>query len=125
MPVWNVLYGDWNGREIKFRNVFDHWRLVHDIAKMSKRLSRDKELTEEEKKRAFAEELRRDMMYYYWSKCEWEVIVSAWPPRENMEAKIDVWDQVKANWDIFLDYTWEHRKDIEKEVRRLDESRTV
>ena len=123
LPVWNVIVGNFNSREIEFHDVFNHYGLLRDIAKTSRKLTRNKELTDEQKKQAFAEELRRDMMYYYWSKCEWEIIVSHWPPRESdREAKLDVWDQVKANWDIFLDYTWEHRKDIEKEVRRIDKS---
>ena len=40
---------------------------------------------------AFEKELRSDLMYYYWSKTEWEVIVSHWPPTNNnrfKEAKI-------------------------------------
>lgn len=123
LPVWNVIVGNFNSREIEFHDVFNHYGLLRDIAKTSRKLTRNKELTDEQKKQAFAEELRRDMMYYYWSKCEWEIIVSHWPPRESdRDVKLDVWDQVKANWDIFLDYTWEHRKDIEKEVRRIDKS---
>ena len=27
-------------------------------------------------------------MYYYWAKCEWEVIISAWPPNENAKKEI-------------------------------------
>ena len=123
LPVWKVIVGNFNSREIEFHDVFNHYGLLRDIAKASRKLTRNKELTDEQKKQAFAEELRRDMMYYYWSKCEWEIIVSHWPPRESdRDVKLDVWDQVKANWDIFLDYTWEHRKDIEKEVRRIDKS---
>ena len=123
LPVWNVIVGNFNSREIEFHDVFNHYGLLRDIAKTSRKLTRNKELTDEQKKQAFAEELRRDMMYYYWSKCEWEIIVSHWPPRESdRDVKLDVWDQVKANWDIFLDYTWEHRKDIEKEVSRIDKS---
>lgn len=45
--------------------------------------------------------LDRECMYYYWSKCEWEVIVSAWPPRDGSDKKIDVYYQLKANWEQF------------------------
>lgn len=52
-------------------------------------------------------------MYYFWSKCEWEIIISGWPPRDDFnDAKIDVYDQVKLNWDKFVDYTWDHRKEL-------------
>ena len=49
-------------------------------------------------------------MYYYWAKCEWEVIVSDWPTSGKVEAKIDVYNQVMLNWDKFADYTWKNRK---------------
>lgn len=50
---------------------------------------------------AYEQILDRECMYYYWSKCEWEVIVSAWPPRDGSDKKIDVYSQLKANWDLF------------------------
>ena len=57
-------------------------------------------------------------MYYYWSKCEWEIILSAWPSRKDFnEEKIDVFDQINLNWDRFADYVWENRKDIKKEIK--------
>lgn len=50
---------------------------------------------------AYEQILDRECMYYYWSKCEWEVIVSAWPPRDGSDKKIDVYFQLKANWEQF------------------------
>ena len=50
---------------------------------------------------AYEQILDRECMYYYWSKCEWEVIVSAWPPRDGSDKKIDVYSQLKANWEQF------------------------
>lgn len=50
---------------------------------------------------AYEQVLDRECMYYYWSKCEWEVIVSAWPPRDGSDKKIDVYSQLKANWEQF------------------------
>lgn len=50
---------------------------------------------------AYEQILDRRCMYYYWSKCEWEVIVSAWPPRDGSDKKIDVYSQLKANWEQF------------------------
>ena len=103
--VWNVIYGDFNARRIRTYNVFDHYGFVVSCQKNAKKNKDNKE--------AFAEDLKRDLMYYFWSKCEWEVIVSQWPPKDDgRDAKIDVYDQIKMNWDRFLDYTWEHRKEI-------------
>ena len=104
-PAWNVLYGDFNGRNIRTFNVYNHYSFANDIQKLTKKYKDNKE--------AFADELKKSLMYFFWSKCEWEVIVSHWPPKEDFhDAKIDVYDQVMMNWDIFLDYTWEHRKEI-------------
>jgi hypothetical protein len=63
----------------------------------------------------FAEGLRRSLMYYLWSKCEWEVLVSPWCGSRNKQSlKIDAYWQIMNNWDVFLDYVWENRKEITK-----------
>lgn len=46
------------------------------------------------------ERLRSECMYYFWAKCEWEVVVSGWP-NEKVSRKIDIYEQLLANWDIF------------------------
>jgi hypothetical protein len=52
-------------------------------------------------------------MYYFWSKCEWEVLVTPWiSPRESEKKKIDVCWQIMNNWDVFVDYTWANRKKL-------------
>jgi hypothetical protein len=53
-------------------------------------------------------------MYYFWSKAEWEIIISSWPNRDNDELKIDVFDQVMLNWEAFVDYCWSNKKKILK-----------
>jgi len=53
------------------------------------------------------------MMYYYWSKSEWEIIIGPWCGGNNTkEIKVDVYEQVLNNWDIFLEYVWNERKKI-------------
>ena len=113
MLEWNVYIHDFNAKQIKVWNVFNHGRFVEDFSKFAKKLERNKELTEEQKKEQFAERLRREMMYYYLSKCEWEIILQSWPEREDFrDEKVDVYDQVKLNWDRFLDYTWQNRRKL-------------
>lgn len=81
------------------------------------------------------------MMYHYWSRSEWEVILTSWPThmrldelsKLNNEAevhqknygrepyslvvnlstkeKIDVYDQITMNWNIFIDYLWRNLND--------------
>ena len=44
------------------------------------------------------------LKYYFWSKAEWEVIISPWVGGkiEQCEIKIDVYSQVKINWEAFF-----------------------
>lgn len=96
---WNVIVGDFNSKEIETYNIFDHWRFKEDCDKNWKRHKKDRA--------AFEDALKTDMMYYFWSKSEWEVIIQHWPPSERYkDKKIDVYEQVRLNWDIFVDYVW-------------------
>lgn len=127
---WNVFYHDFNGNGIKTYNVFYHSGFKNDV---------EKYLKEHDEKEVFEEKVRRSLMYYFWSKAEWEVIVTSWPPyidvkeldrinnerkktveeynREpyhlyvnlDMGEKIDVYDQVMNNWQIFIDYIWSYK----------------
>ena len=58
----------------------------------------------------FEKELKNILKYYFWSKAEWEVLIRAWcGSNGDEEIKIDVWDQIKWNWDRFVEYLWEMR----------------
>ena len=91
-------------------------------------------------KKSFAEELERIILYHYWARSEWEIILTDWPTHIEVDElsrltndikshiskfdklpyalsinlktaeKIDAYDQVTMNWNIFLDYTWENLK---------------
>ena len=86
----------------------------------------------------FAKEVKSVLMYNFWSKCEWEVIITDWPTHITVDElnrlqkeldeytatyghppyalsvdlrvaeKIDVYDQIMLNWDIFINYLWEN-----------------
>lgn len=105
---WNVYVGDFNARTVRSYNVFDHGGFVDDLKKASRKHGEDRG--------AFEEEMRRSLMYWYWSKCEWEVVVSHWPPLDDGKGdiKVDVFDQVWMNWRLFCDYVWEHRGKLRK-----------
>jgi ATP-dependent exoDNAse (exonuclease V) beta subunit len=55
-------------------------------------------------------QLDRQCMYYFWAKCEYEVIVSAWPPKDGSDRKIDIYTQLKENWDIFKELVFRELK---------------
>ena len=100
--VWNVYIGNFNAQCIEVFNIFHHVRFFADLKKIAKKYKNDREM--------FEEEVRRNLMYYYWSKCEWEIILTGWPQREGYnDEKVDVYSQVMLNWDVFIDYLWENR----------------
>lgn len=98
---WNVIRYDCNGRKIGFFNIFSHGGFIKDVEE----LFADSSLNDSE----FEEKLRRSLQYYFWSRCEYEVIVSSWP-RGDVDRKIDFFDQVMANWRHFLKYVKECRE---------------
>lgn len=53
----------------------------------------------------FKELLEKVLRYYYWSKCEHEIIIKEWTGKPS-EVKIDVFDQLKLNWEVFCLYVW-------------------
>lgn len=107
--IWNVIVRNMNTDSIETFNVFDHYGVIKDIASMvRKRMNRA----------AFAEELRRSLMYHFWSKYEWEVLVSPWGSNpKDIHKKIDVYWQIMNNWDIFLEYTWKNRKVLTERMK--------
>lgn len=38
--------------------------------------------------------------YQFWSRCEYEVILTPWPPNKDVARKIDIYDQIKMNLPI-------------------------
>lgn len=139
-PVFKVLYDDFNKNEIQFQNWFEfgQWSVIkRELSGLIKKFRNLEKLdfkkSEREVKEFFLKNmwsdefkksnsldelieysierrLERLCMYYFWSKCEYEVIVSSWPPREGSEEKIDIYDQLKANWDIFKELVFKELK---------------
>lgn len=128
---WNVFRYDINSRKIELYNIFKHSGFAKDIQELlSKQISKEE----------FAEELHRSAMYYFWSRCEYEIAITSWPPYIdrhgldvlnfenenyhqayghypnclhvdlNVEKKIDIFEQIRLNWDAFVDYVWGQRK---------------
>lgn len=102
--TWNVFYHDSNSGKIDTYNIFNHGSFRLYVKKAAKKCQ-----TKDE----FAKNLRSELMYYFWSKCEWEVLISPWiSPHKNEEMKADVCWQVMNNWDVFLDYVWNNKRKL-------------
>ena len=48
--------------------------------------------------------LKSEAMYRFWSKCEYEMNVSS--IHADRPRKVDVYSQLKMNWQRFSDYMW-------------------
>ena len=96
---WNVIYFDVNKKAFTVYNVLSD-RIIKEIVDRTKKItSRD----------LFAEEVRHIIMYYFWSKCEWEIVLQEWTgTSKKEEIKVDAYDQLALNWNRFIDYLWDN-----------------
>lgn len=148
---------EFSGKGIKLFNILDHGLVKEELLKLRKEYNKGWKLFNKEgsyifkdwrgnvnftpetlkkisfedkfKNEVFAPQLKSTLMYYFWSKCEYEIILTSWPPyltaaqckeiKEDKEEvkysktvnlevaeKIDVYDQVINNWEPFIDYVW-------------------
>lgn len=112
MLEWKVLVSDFNEKDINEYNVFDHMRFYEDCRKNARKNIHNYD--------EFCRQLRIDLAYYYWSKFEWEIIISSWPSYGESETKVDVFDQVMLNWQVFCDYVWAHGAELRRREKKND-----
>ena len=98
---WNVFYYDFNAKEIKVSNIFNHGRYRSDVEKLLRECTNIND---------FSDKLKSTTMYYFWSKCEWETEIYPWVGDEDASIKVDVFWQLKNNWDRFVEYVWSFSK---------------
>ena len=95
-------------REIIEWNIFHHSGFVYDLRETYRQWGGHKV--------SFLIEVKHHLQYYFWCKCEYEVLIHEWPPHEGgPERKVDVYSQVMMNWGAFSGYLWAHRKLLEEE----------
>ncbi len=103
---WNVYYYNSTKKEIVVYNVLSRSNVKKDIIYAAKKYTNKDE---------FGEELRRSLMYRFWSRGEYEILIRAWcGGNGDEEIKIDIYDQIKNNWEVFLDYVWNERNNFFK-----------
>lgn len=124
---WYVYRENANTKRIEIYNIFDHASFKADVQEA---------YATSKTKDEFVERLKRSLMYYFWSKCEYEVVITDWPTHVSVEEvermsaeivkyetdyghkpystgvnlkvaeKIDIYDQVRLNWLSFVNYVW-------------------
>lgn len=115
---WFVFRHDLNTNRIEEYNVFTHRRFAKEIKQA---------LRQEHDYDEFSATLKYIAMYYFWCKCEYEIVITSFPPYVNtneMERiieyknrkrldvsldcaeKIDIFQQLMMNWKQFVSYVW-------------------
>ena len=95
---WNVFYYSINSQKIIEFNIFEHSDFLKDDEEWLKQC---------ENKDNFPKDIKSSLMYYFWAKSEYEIIISARCGGNGKEAvKIAIYHQIIMNWDKFIDYLW-------------------
>lgn len=135
--IWNVFTIDMNSDEVEVCNLLTKnwymWNEIRDILKKNKNITIDE----------FADKVRSALMYMYWSRFEFESVITSFPPYVDEDAikelneeyqkrierygkfyqtqvnlktgvKIDVYTQVALNWTAFIQYLWNNKEKIYK-----------
>jgi hypothetical protein len=97
---WNVMLFDYNQGKTAPYNVFNNASFSRDVQYILEHSNGSREVSVA---------LDRAALYSFSHRCEYEFIVSSWPPSRR-EEKISVYDQLKANWDRFVDYVLNYQE---------------
>lgn len=111
MLEWNVFIENANADKIETYNIFKHRHFVRDCCEAFSN-NGAKATTDEAEYNKLVEEIRRSLRYWFWCKCEWEVIISGWPESSKAQKKIDVYTQVMMNFQVFMGYLWMNRDEL-------------
>lgn len=127
--IWNVYRNNFNTKKIEVFNIFDHISFLESVKKILKQTQNKKE---------FSENIRKELLYYFWSKYEYEIIITSFPVYINQKElnkinsdnnsnsnnktkiniepdvgiKVDIYSQVMNNFDIFVDYIWNNKQEF-------------
>lgn len=100
---WYAFRYNWNEHKLEFINVLSGWE--EDIAKKIKKGAKDtyKPVTGYI---SFKDYIKGELMYYYWSKSEHEVIIADLidNKEEAKWEKHDIWWQLEPNLDRICEY---------------------
>ena len=106
---WYVYYYDVNRKKINTYNIFEHSSFKKEFSVLLKC-----DLTKE----VFSDQLKHILQYYFWGKCEWEIVLNN-DNGTNSDRKIDVYEQVMLNWDKFVDYCWSFTNQYKSEQEEI------
>lgn len=110
MISWFAYVSDFQGGEPREYDIFTHSSFRDAARKITREYAKVLNETGEFDREAYGEEIRKELFYYFWKKCEWEIVLSHWPESlAKKSRKIDVYDQVTLNFPAFIDYIWDRK----------------
>lgn len=94
---YKVISWDFNTDNIEYYDIMPF------LIDSYKKIKKNKPKTFEEIKEFIINESR----YRFWSRCEYEVIITGWP-KQKREVKIDIFDQIMKNIDVITTHFMSH-----------------
>ena len=94
---YKVISWDFNHDDIEYYDIMPF------LIDSYKKIKKNKPKTFDEIKEFIINESR----YRFWSRCEYEVIITGWP-KQNREVKIDIFDQIMNNIDVITTHFMSH-----------------
>ena len=91
---FNVINFDFNSKEFESYDVMPY--LINCYKNVKRKKECPKTFDE------FKQFVESKSMYMYWSRCEYEIILSDWPG-QNINKKIDIHEQLMMNIDTVTD----------------------
>lgn len=97
MRPFNVLLFEFNKNKPTYYDIMPY--LISQYEKLSKRKKSNFHTFEDYKKF-----IQTELQYQYWSRCEYEFLISHWPQRDLKDVyKIDVYEQCMMNIDTITE----------------------
>ena len=92
MEIFNVIVYDFNRNKFESYNIIPY--LVRTYNEIDTHYNKIPVTFEE-----FKEFVRKEAMYQFWARCEYEIILVDWPSQKH-EEKWDVYQQILMNLDL-------------------------
>lgn len=94
---YKVISWDFNSDNIEYYDIMPF------LIDSYKKIKKNKPKTFDEIKEFIINESR----YRFWSRCEYEVIITGWP-KQKREVKIDIFNQIMKNIDVITTHFMSH-----------------
>lgn len=114
---FKVLRWDFNSDSLIYYDVLPYLRECYaERKKIAKRKSSQKAIEKDPRmfrhlglpttREQFRDFIETESQYQFWSRCEYEMICTGWPERENSH-KLDIHEQIMMNIDVITDILWD------------------